>query len=124
MLVGISVRSCLFAPRILQQKQLKLIILYYLGVPNMPQTVITNCNIEHTGGGLPPCLPMTDYVWGLTVGLYAIGGLIGSLSTMFTNMWFGRRSNIMLCTIFTMVGGIFSALAINTGMVSFNLSLS
>jgi hypothetical protein len=88
----------------------------------MPQTVITSCNIEHTGGGLPPCLPMSDYVWGLTVGLYAIGGLIGSLSTMFTNMWFGRRSNIMLCTVFTMVGGIFSALAINTGMVSFNTS--
>jgi MFS family permease len=63
---------------------------------------------------------MSDYIWGVTVGLYAIGGLVGSLSTMFTNMWFGRRSNIMICTVFTMIGGIFSALAVNTGMVSFD----
>lgn len=89
----------------------------------MPQTVITSCNIEYSVSGLPPCLPMSDYIWGVTVGLYAIGGLVGSLSTMFTNMWFGRRSNIMICTVFTMIGGIFSALAVNTGMVSFDYIL-
>jgi hypothetical protein len=85
----------------------------------MPQKIITSCGME-SSGGLPPCLPMTDYVWGLTVGLYAIGGLVGSLGTMFTNMWFGRRANIMICTVFTIIGGIFSALAVNTGMVSNN----
>ncbi|CAO3690038.1 unnamed protein product [Umbelopsis vinacea] len=89
---------------------------WHISVPNMPQTVITSCNIEYSVSGLPPCLPMSDYIWGVTVGLYAIGGLVGSLSTMFTNMWFGRRSNIMICTVFTMIGGIFSALAVNTGM--------
>ncbi|KAJ2963466.1 hypothetical protein NQZ79_g1523 [Umbelopsis isabellina] len=88
---------------------------WHISVPNMPQKIITNCGME-SSGGLPPCLPMTDYVWGLTVGLYAIGGLVGSLGTMFTNMWFGRRANIMICTVFTIVGGIFSALAVNTGM--------
>jgi hypothetical protein len=68
----------------------------------MPQKIITSCGME-SSGGLPPCLPMTDYVWGLTVGLYAIGGLVGSLGT-----------------VFTIIGGIFSALAVNTGMVSNN----
>ncbi|KAI8391384.1 general substrate transporter [Radiomyces spectabilis] len=85
----------------------------------MPQNVISKCE----GGmdspnNLPACLPMSDTSWGFTVGAFALGGLAGSLSTMYLNHWFGRRDNIMIACGWMILGGILSATSINIGMYS------
>lgn len=59
MSVGISVRLddptyCVCAP----------IDYVLLGVPNMPESVISECSDGIIGdGALPACLPMNDYTW-------------------------------------------------------------
>ncbi|KAI7856704.1 major facilitator superfamily domain-containing protein, partial [Circinella umbellata] len=88
-----------------------------IGVPNMPQTVITKCS----GGteyynGLPSCLPMSDI--GVTVGVFALGGLVGSFLTIYSNVKFGRRHNIMISCGWFILGGILSGTAVHIGMYS------
>lgn len=60
---------------------------------------------------------MSDYIWGLTVGFYALGGIVGGMGTMYTNVWFGRRANLLICSCFFTVGSILTALAVNVAMV-------
>ncbi|EPB81457.1 hypothetical protein HMPREF1544_11822 [Mucor circinelloides 1006PhL] len=90
---------------------------WHISVPNMPQDVITKCS----GGTwspnqLPACLPMSDSVWGTTVGAYALGGLVGSLATRYLNDRFGRKTNMMIAGFWMILGGMLSALSINTSM--------
>ncbi|KAG2227878.1 hypothetical protein INT45_002116 [Circinella minor] len=90
---------------------------WHISVPNMPQTVITKCS----GGteyynGLPSCLPMSDI--GVTVGVFALGGLVGSFLTIYSNVKFGRRHNIMISCGWFILGGILSGTAVNIGMYS------
>jgi predicted MFS family arabinose efflux permease len=85
----------------------------------MPQAIITSCTTT-SSGPIPDCLPMTDYIWGLTVGFYALGGIVGGMGTMYTNVWFGRRANLLICSGFFAFGSILTALAVNVAMVCTN----
>lgn len=55
-----------------------------------------------------------------TIGAFALGGLFGSLATMFTNRFFGRRDNIMISCAWFIAGGLLSSVSINIGMVITN----
>ncbi|KAJ2955498.1 hypothetical protein NQZ79_g8513 [Umbelopsis isabellina] len=88
---------------------------WHIGVVNMPMAIITSCTTT-SSTSIPDCLPMSDYIWGLTVGFYALGGIVGGMGTMYTNVWFGRRANLLICSGFFAVGSILSALAINVAM--------
>lgn len=82
--------------------------------------VITSCTTT-SSSAIPDCLPMTDYMWGLTVGFYALGGIVGGMGTMYTNVWFGRRANLLICAAFFAAGSILTALAVNVAMVSISM---
>lgn len=113
----------------------------------MPMQVISKCTDGTVPvGALPACLPMSEFTWyiylkqqlnpkhciptppflfsfhdvirGYTVGAFALGGMAGSLATVYLNQWFGRRDNIMISCGWFIVGGILSACAINIGMVT------
>ncbi|KAF7730948.1 hypothetical protein EC973_000994 [Apophysomyces ossiformis] len=97
---------------------------WHISVPNMPQSVISNCT-EGTINEwpLPACLPMSNYVWQVApcierVGAFPLGGLVGSLASMYLNTWFGRRDNIILACVWMIIGGILSACSINVAMYS------
>ncbi|KAI9488217.1 general substrate transporter, partial [Zychaea mexicana] len=60
---------------------------------------------------------------GYTVGAFALGGLVGSLATMYFNVWFGRRMNIIISCCWFIFGGILSACAVNIGMYSVGRAL-
>ncbi|CAO3674546.1 unnamed protein product [Umbelopsis ramanniana] len=83
----------------------------------MPMAIITSCTTT-SSSSIPDCLPMTDYMWGLTVGFYALGGIVGGMGTMYTNVWFGRRANLLICAAFFAGGSILTALAVNVAMYS------
>ncbi|ORY91195.1 general substrate transporter [Syncephalastrum racemosum] len=92
---------------------------WHINVPNMPAQVISKCTDGTIPvGALPACLPMSDFTWGYTVGAFALGGMAGSLATVYLNQWFGRRDNIMISCGWFIFGGILSACAINIGMYS------
>ncbi|KAL7318219.1 Bifunctional purine biosynthesis protein PurH [Mucor circinelloides] len=90
---------------------------WHISVPNMPQNVITKCSGgTWSSNQLPACLPMSDSVWGTTIGAYALGGLVGSLATRYLNDRFGRKTNMMIAGFWMILGGMLSALSINTPM--------
>ncbi|KAJ8654842.1 hypothetical protein O0I10_009566 [Lichtheimia ornata] len=91
---------------------------WHISVPNMPEELITKCT-EGTDpiSGLPACLPMEGQTC-YTIGAFALGGLFGSLATMFTNRIFGRRDNIMISCGWFIAGGLLSSVSINIGMYS------
>ncbi|KAI7857488.1 general substrate transporter [Circinella umbellata] len=99
---------------------------WHISVPNMPQTTIMSCediDLDKDYGALPPCLPMSSFTWGYTVGAYALGGLAGSFSTMYMNVWLPRRINIMISCAWFIFGGILSACAVNIGMYAVGRAL-
>ncbi|ORX49204.1 hypothetical protein DM01DRAFT_1394497, partial [Hesseltinella vesiculosa] len=89
-----------------------------IGVPNMPQQMITKCLGGDAGGALPPCLPMSDTTWGLTVSAYALGGIAGALISKYANALYSRRTNIMATCVFFIIGNLLSAVSVNVPMYS------
>ncbi|CAO3622646.1 unnamed protein product [Mucor fragilis] len=105
---------------------------WHISVPNMPEKVIMgivnddgsySCLPGTEDGALPGCMPMDFPTWGYTIGAFAIGGFFGSLASKYTNVWFGRRDNIMISCGWMMIGGILSACAINLTMYSVGRAL-
>ncbi|KAI8084933.1 general substrate transporter [Halteromyces radiatus] len=84
----------------------------------MPQSAISKCTGGDSHSTLPACLPMSDFSWGYTVAAYPIGGVVGSFVSMYSNVWLGRRHNIMLTCILFIIGNIISAVSINVPMYS------
>ncbi|KAF1804450.1 general substrate transporter [Mucor lusitanicus] len=83
----------------------------------MPQNVITKCSDgTWSPNQLPACLPMSDSVWGTTIGAYALGGLVGSIASRYLNDRFERKTNMMIAGFWMILGGMLSALSINTPM--------
>ncbi|KAI7894380.1 general substrate transporter [Mucor mucedo] len=74
-------------------------------------------------GPLPGCLPMDFPTWGYTIGAFAIGGFFGSLASKYTNVWYGRRDNIMISCLWMILGGVLSACSVNLVMYSVGRAL-
>lgn len=53
----------------------------------------------------------------MSIGIYALGGLAGSLASGYINGRFSRKSNLMLAGGWMVIGGMLSALSVNTVMV-------
>ncbi|KAJ8656052.1 hypothetical protein O0I10_008274 [Lichtheimia ornata] len=94
---------------------------WHIGVPNMPQTTIAGCQdiTDNGDSALPPCLPMSDFTWGYTVAAYPIGGLVGGLASKYLNVYFPRRTCMLIAAVWNVIGGILSATSINPVMYSF-----
>ncbi|CAO3611907.1 unnamed protein product [Cunninghamella blakesleeana] len=89
-----------------------------ISVPNMPNNAISNCTGGDSHGPLPPCLPMSQFTWGYTVGAYPIGGIVGSIISKYSNVYLVRRHNIMITCLLFMFGNVLSAVSINIPMYS------
>ncbi|KAI7865652.1 general substrate transporter [Spinellus fusiger] len=97
---------------------------WHIGVPNMPQAVITRCIDGTTSvGALPACLPMDEFTWGYTIGAFSIGGFFGSIASMYTNTWYSRRMNLLIAGAWLIAGGILSSCATNTIMYALGRAL-
>ncbi|ORY01024.1 general substrate transporter [Basidiobolus meristosporus CBS 931.73] len=90
---------------------------YNSGVPNISQDVILECPPATTGAYFPDCLPMEPLVWGFAVGVFAIGGLIGSIGAGYITSTIGRRNTLLWNNVVFVAGGL--ALAMSTTTVLF-----
>ncbi|KAI8344338.1 general substrate transporter [Chlamydoabsidia padenii] len=84
----------------------------------MPQSAISQCTGGDSHSSLPACLPMSEFSWGYTIAAYPIGGIVGSFVSMYSNVWLGRRHNIMLTCILFIIGNVISAVSVNVPMYS------
>ncbi|KAL1925394.1 uncharacterized protein VTP21DRAFT_277 [Calcarisporiella thermophila] len=83
------------------------------GVPNIPERIIRSCSNDvlqqYADSPLPACLPMGDWIWGVSVGMFALGGLPGGLIANPLATRLGRRDSMMLNNIFFLIGGLLIA---------------
>ncbi|KAK9727861.1 Bifunctional purine biosynthesis protein PurH [Basidiobolus ranarum] len=87
---------------------------YNSGVPNISQDVILVCPPKGTGAYFPDCLPMEPLVWGFAVGVFALGGLLGSMAAGHITSKVGRRNTLLWNNIIFMVGGLALAMSTST----------
>ncbi|KAJ2830642.1 Bifunctional purine biosynthesis protein PurH [Coemansia erecta] len=89
------------------------------GVINLPGNVITKCiaGPKHAILGLPSCLPASNIVWGLVVGAFALGALVGAIScTRYANLY-GRKAVLTYSNIIAIVAAILFGVAVNIPML-------
>ncbi|KAJ1667456.1 Bifunctional purine biosynthesis protein PurH [Coemansia sp. RSA 1813] len=87
-------------------------------VTNLPGDIIIKClaGPKHNIGGLPSCIPATEFVWGVAVGSYAIGALIGAIGcTRFSNMY-GRKFVLLYSNIIGLISALLLAFSVNIPM--------
>ncbi|KAK9764994.1 Bifunctional purine biosynthesis protein PurH [Basidiobolus ranarum] len=90
---------------------------YNTGVPNNPERVIRDCPTPNNNtGGLPDCLPMSDLIWGFSIGIFCIGGLLGGLSAGPIADKLGRNRTLFWNNINFIIGGMFMACSVNVPM--------
>ncbi|ORY04218.1 monosaccharide transporter [Basidiobolus meristosporus CBS 931.73] len=80
---------------------------YNAGVPNISQGTIINCvPNSNSASYFPDCLPMTPWTWGFVVGIFAIGGLIGSTLAGSLTAQYGRKKTLFWNNILFLIGGL------------------
>ncbi|KAI9474691.1 general substrate transporter [Coemansia mojavensis] len=79
-----------------------------LGEPNIPEDAIKDCieGAQTMIHGLPTCLPMNSTIWGLVVGLVALGALVGSLAAGHAADHFGRKKVLLVNNFFFISGAV------------------
>ncbi|KAI7905423.1 general substrate transporter [Cokeromyces recurvatus] len=75
--------------------------------PNVPEGVIT----YYPHSPLPQCIPMGDWIWGVSTGMFAVGGLIGAMGSGYLYNKFGRRDSMILMNVNFFIGAILLSLA-------------
>ncbi|PIA17680.1 general substrate transporter [Coemansia reversa NRRL 1564] len=91
-----------------------------ISATNLPGDIIIKClaNPKHNIAGLPSCLPANDITWGLVVGGFPIGALIGALScTRFADKY-GRKSVLMYSNLISIASAVLYGTAINIPMLA------
>ncbi|XP_050052270.1 glucose transporter type 1-like isoform X1 [Dermacentor andersoni] len=80
---------------------------YNLGVINAPQKVledfISNVYQERTGMQIPK--NFKDWLWAITVAVFAIGGMVGGISGGMMANRFGRKGGMLINNILGILGG-------------------
>ncbi|ORX91754.1 monosaccharide transporter [Basidiobolus meristosporus CBS 931.73] len=85
---------------------------YNAGVPNISQDTIINCVPNPDSRSFfPDCLPMTPWTWGFAVGVFAIGGLVGSTLAGSLTARFGRKKTLFWNNFIFLIGGLMLAMS-------------
>ncbi|KAJ2723162.1 Bifunctional purine biosynthesis protein PurH, partial [Coemansia sp. Benny D115] len=97
---------------------------WVMSATNLPGDIISKCTSiveSHSDkliNGLPVCLPIGDTLWGLVVGSFALGALIGAIAcTRFSNMY-GRRTVLLYSNVISIIGALLGAFALNPAMLA------
>jgi len=87
-------------------------------VLNIPGGNIRQCpNAEpneityYPNSPLPQCIPMSDWIWGVSTGMFAVGGLLGALVNGYLSNRFGRRDSMIMMNATFFIGAILLSLA-------------
>ncbi|KAJ2865971.1 Bifunctional purine biosynthesis protein PurH, partial [Coemansia erecta] len=91
-----------------------------LAVTNIPGMIITEClgTPQHAISGLPSCIPTTSFIWGIAVGSYALGALIGALACTWFSNKYGRRWVLLYSNIIGLIATLVFALSVNVAMIA------
>ncbi|ORX66078.1 general substrate transporter [Linderina pennispora] len=88
-----------------------------IGVINIPGDVIANCvtGEKHYDGPFPSCIPTGGTVWGVAVGCFALGALVGTVAGNPISDKYGRKFSLLLSLTTTLaqfiIGRIFVGFA-------------
>ncbi|KAG9469745.1 solute carrier family 2, facilitated glucose transporter member 3-like [Eleutherodactylus coqui] len=86
---------------------------YNTGVINAPEQIIRsfyNDTYIHRYQ-TPMSANMLTSLWSLSVAIFSVGGMFGSLSVGFFANYFGRKKSLLLVNVFALVGGALMALS-------------
>ncbi|KAI9307812.1 general substrate transporter [Cunninghamella echinulata] len=75
---------------------------YVLNCPDVPSGVVT----YFPNSSLPKCIPMSSWVWGASVGAYALGGCVGAVFAGALARKLGRRDSMLVMNISFFIGAI------------------
>ncbi|ORX97091.1 general substrate transporter [Basidiobolus meristosporus CBS 931.73] len=89
---------------------------YNTGAPNNPEQIIRGCNDPSSGGALPNCLPMGNWMWGFAVAVFALGGLVGGFFAGPCADRVGRKTVLLWNNLNFIVGAVLLAAAVNVPM--------
>ncbi|KAJ2701838.1 Bifunctional purine biosynthesis protein PurH [Coemansia sp. IMI 203386] len=81
---------------------------WVIGSVNIPALVIEECSSgpETWKNGFPSCIPMSSTLWGLVVGLTALGAWAGSMYSGKIADWIGRKRTLMYNNVFFVAGAL------------------
>ncbi|KAI8381080.1 general substrate transporter [Radiomyces spectabilis] len=90
---------------------------------NIPGDNVRYCpNVAHgvqtyyPNSPLPQCLPMSDWIWGVATGMFAVGGLIGAmLAGPMSDKW-GRRDAMIMINVSFFIGAILLSTSVHSAM--------
>ncbi|EXJ53761.1 uncharacterized protein A1O5_13010 [Cladophialophora psammophila CBS 110553] len=100
---------------------------YHLGELNAPQKVIT-CQVDQIPGyvalGLPHCIRMNAFQWGMVQSMFTVGGLFGAIMSGAVATRFGRLFALKWASFFLVGGPIAEALAGKIWVMALGRALS
>ncbi|KAI7872604.1 general substrate transporter [Spinellus fusiger] len=70
--------------------------------PNVPVGQVT----YYPSSSLPECIPMSDWIWGVATGMFAVGGLLGAILANPLADYFGRRDSMLVINVSFFIGAI------------------
>ncbi|KAI7886557.1 general substrate transporter [Lichtheimia hyalospora FSU 10163] len=80
---------------------------YVKSCPGVPEGEVT----YYPGSSLPQCIPMSDWIWGVATGMFAVGGLLGALMAGPMAERFGRRDSMLIMNVSFLIGAILISVA-------------
>ncbi|KAJ2890144.1 hypothetical protein IWW38_004293 [Coemansia aciculifera] len=91
---------------------------YHIAELNTPKGIITACDKDAAHWpSLPLCLPMNDAIFSLATSVFAVGGLLGSLSAGWMAERWGRRGALVYNSASFILGPLLMALAVSPAML-------
>ncbi|KAI8378679.1 general substrate transporter [Choanephora cucurbitarum] len=89
---------------------------------NIPGNAVRNCpNVPagevtyYSNSSLPQCIPMSDWIWGVATGMFAVGGLVGAMASGYLSNKFGRRDSMILMNVNFFIGAALLSTATTSG---------
>ncbi|CAO3618852.1 unnamed protein product [Cunninghamella blakesleeana] len=80
---------------------------YVRQCPGVPPGVVT----YFPNSPFPMCIPMSDWIWGVATGMYAVGGLLGALLAGPMSERMGRRDSMLAINVTFFIGAILLSLS-------------
>ncbi|KAJ1906054.1 hypothetical protein LPJ81_001564 [Coemansia sp. IMI 209127] len=92
---------------------------YHIAELNTPKNIIVSCDRDAAHwSSLPFCLPMDDAMYSVCTSIFAVGGLLGSLSAGWMAEKWGRRGALVYNSAPFVLGSLLMAFAVSPTMLA------